>query len=81
VPEECLWELKDADDGEGRELHMTLQKAQKDLPLWPRLLKGHPEADMSQVKREEKSLEEIMAELHKADPYGMSKVEKLKKEM
>lgn len=81
VPEECLWELKDADDGEGRELHMTLQKAQKDLPLWARLLKGHPEADMSQVKREEKSLEEIMAELHKADPYGMSKVEKLKKEM
>ena len=49
--------------------------------LWNRLLKGHPEVDMSKVKREDKSLEEIMAELQAADPGGMDKVEQMKKEL
>jgi len=87
VPDDCLWELKDADDGEGRELHMTLLKAstrkaaQTEAPLWPQLIKSHGEVDMSKVKRAEKTLEEIMAELHAADPDGMHKVEQMKKNL
>jgi len=87
VPNDSMWELKDAADGEGRELHLTLAKlvtrkaAEKDAPLWPQLLKTHPEIDMSKVKRAEKSLEEVMAELNKADPNGMNKVNQLKKDL
>ena len=68
-------------------LHLTLLKhvgtkaGEKEAPLWPSLIKGHPEADMSQVKRAEKSLEDIMAELHEADPDGMNKVRSMKEGM
>jgi len=91
VPDDCAWELsKTTVEGEvGPELQLSLVKAKQQSaegkedkePLWNRLLKGHPEVDMSKVKREDKSLEEIMAELQAADPGGMDKVQQMKKEL
>lgn len=83
LPDDCSWEIKDADGGDGRELHLSLvkhvdKKRSKEAPLWSYLIKGHPEVDMGKVKRDEKTLEEIMAELHEADPDGMNKVQSLK---
>lgn len=86
VPDECSWEIKTLEDGGGRELQISLTKAPRGKeknadPLWTTLFKGHLEVDMAKVKREEKTLEEIMAELQAADPDGMNKVEKMKDKM
>jgi len=65
--EDVEWELKDVPGGDGtRELHVTLTKTGKTAgtgPFWPQLLKGHPEVDVSGLKRVEKDLNELMAEL------------------
>ena len=45
-------------------------------------MKGHAEVDVSKLKREEQSLEEIMSELKASEVAGgMEKVQGLKKEM
>lgn len=92
-PEEVEWELADASragsggkagsDGAARELHITLLKGGKPGgPFWPQLIKGHPEIDISTLKRKEKDLEELMAELNSADAMqGMGRMQQMKKEM
>ena len=68
--DEIEWELNDIkgenSSGGARELILTLIKAGKlgDGPFWPCLIKGHPDVDVSGLKREEKSLEELMAEIN-----------------
>ena len=63
------WELRDIPEAKGpRELHIGLTKIGKSAssgPLWPQLLKGHPEIDVSMVKRVEKDLNELLADLQK----------------
>lgn len=84
-PDEIEWELKDAPSGGGssggRELHLTLLKGGKPGgPFWPQLVKGHPEVDVSSLKRKEKDLDELMAELNQAEAMkGMGRLEELKK--
>lgn len=55
--------------------------SKKKDPLWNLLLKTHPEVDLSKVKREDKTLEEIMEELRAADPDGLEKVQEMKKSL
>ena len=91
-PDECSWELKDEPgDGTGRELHVQMlkfvdlasKKGGDKEPLWPMLVKGHPEVDTSTVKREDKSIEEIMQELTAMDPdgHGLHKAQDMKKKL
>jgi len=91
-PDDCSWELskKPVEGGDSPEIQLTLIKAKaaagsgKDKekePLWAGLLKGHPEIDTTKLKREDKNLDEIMAELREADPHGLEKVEQMKKEL
>jgi hypothetical protein len=83
-PSETEWELQDCEAG-GRELHLTIVKAGtpgQTGPLWASLLKGHLEIDVSGLKRKEKDLDELMAELNTAEAMrGMALAEKVKKEL
>ena len=56
---------------ESRELRLHLTKKgesamSKQGILWPSLVKGHPEIDVTLLKRVEKSMEEMMADLQKS---------------
>ena len=45
-------------------------------PLWSQLIKGHPEVDTSGLKRVEKDIEELMAELqNKTGTHAMDGME------
>ena len=82
--EEVEWELTDASGKSGgRELSISLIKSGKPGgPFWPHLLKGHPEIDVSTLKRKEKDIDELMAELNTSEALqGMGRVQELKKEM
>ena len=61
--EDIEWELVDATDGsKTRELLLNLNKFGKTTgsgPLWPQLIKGHPEVDVTMLKRVEKDIEEL----------------------
>jgi len=67
--EEVEWELRDIPGAKGpRELQLQLAKTGKTAgqgPLWPQLLKAHPEVDVSGLKRVEKDLDEMLADLQK----------------
>ena len=81
--DEIEWELKDAaSGGSGRELHVTLEKGGKPGgPFWPQLVKGHPEVDISGLKRKEKDIDELMAELNQSEAMkGMGRLEEMKKQ-
>ena len=61
---------------------LNLPKVDKRGALWPFVVKGHPEVDVKGMKREEQSLEDIMAEISSKDmSEGMEKVEQLKQGM
>ena len=82
--EETEWELRDsATDADARELTLTLVKAgKKGGPFWPSLLKAELEVDVSSLKRVEKDLDELMAEINTGEAMeGMQRVQELKKEM
>lgn len=73
--EDVEWELQDAAKAGipgARELVIHLTKTHKQPagvstpPLWPSLVKGHPEIDVTLLKRVEKSMEEMMADLQKS---------------
>ena len=68
--EDVEWELQDTPGGGGaRELHLQLTKTGKSAgngPFWPHLIKGHPEIDVSGLKRMEKDLNEMLADLSKS---------------
>ena len=77
------WELGDKADSKERELLLTLLKAgEKGGPFWPSLLKGHPEMDVSGLKRKEKDLDELMAEINSSEAMrGMALAEEVKKKL
>ena len=80
--DEPVWELCDASEGSGRELHLTLLKTDtsKSAPLWPSLIKGHPDIDVSKLQRQEQTLEQMMAEYKSSEiAEGMSQLEREKK--
>jgi len=82
--EETEWELRDSSaDGEARELTLTLVKAgKKGGPFWPSLLRSELELDVSSLKRVEKDLDELMAEIGNTEAMqGMQRVQELKKEL
>lgn len=82
--EDVEWELADASgSGGGRELQISLVKSGKPGgPFWPHLIKGHPEIDISTLKRKEKDIDELMAELNTSEALqGMGRMQDLKKEM
>ena len=62
---------------------LTLLKAgEKGGPFWPSLLKGHPEMDVSGLKRKEKDLDELMAEINSSEAMrGMALAEEVKKKL
>merc|ERR1711907_629108 len=75
--EEAEWEIKDipkASLGEGvpngsRELLIVLTKTGKSAgqgPLWPHLIRSDPEVDLAGVKRVEKDINELLADLQKS---------------
>ena len=78
-PEDFEWELKDIKGGAGREMHILFTKFGKtagDGALWSQLIKGHPEVDTSGLKRVEKDIEELMAELqNKTGTHAMDGME------
>merc|ERR1719482_1499031 len=50
------------------ELNLQLSKTGKSAgtgPLWPQLCKEHPEVDVSGLKRKEKDINELLADLQK----------------
>jgi len=58
------WEIGDAaGGGDGKELKLTMQKLAAAHAFWPCVVKGHPEIDMSSLKKEQMSTEELMEEL------------------
>mgnify|MGYP001977250883 CR=1 FL=1 len=79
--DETEWELRDCTQGvAGRELCISLLKAEKRKPFWPCLVKAGPEVDVSRLKREEQSLEEIMSELKASEAMaGMERAKELSK--
>ena len=81
--DEMEWELVDLAGSSERELQLSLTKAGKPGgPLWPCLLKDGPEIDTARLKRKEKDLEELMAEISAGDEArGMAMAEEVKKSM
>ena len=71
--EDIEWELSD-EGAAGKKLRLALLKLNPQGPFWPSLVRGHPEVEVSGMKKPELSTEELMeqiAELQRASPGGM----------